>query len=132
MSNPVGPFTVVAYGTWALWRFRGDGENSGVAVATTVPGIAAVTFANGADNIGVFTPLFRSIGLPAAIGTSIGFLALVAVWCVLGAMLGTRRGVVATLGRIDHWLVPVVFVVIGVLILVTTGAVTLIIDIVTT
>jgi cadmium resistance protein CadD (predicted permease) len=125
-------FVPIACGIWGLWRLRGCDENSEVALAPTVPGIAAVTFANGADNISVFTSLFRSIDVPGAIGTSIEFLALVAVWCVLGALLGTHRGVVATLGRIGDWLVPVVFVVIGVLILVTTGAVTLITDIVPT
>jgi cadmium resistance protein CadD (predicted permease) len=123
-------FVPIAFGIRGLWRLRGSGEDSGAALASTVPGIFAVSFANGADNIGVFTPLFRSMGLPGALGTSIGFLILVGVWCVLGALLGTHRVVVATLGRIDHWLVPVVFVVIGVLILVTTGAVRLISDIV--
>jgi cadmium resistance protein CadD (predicted permease) len=125
-------FVPFAFGVRGLWRLRGSAENSGATLASTVPGIFALSFANGADNIGVFTPLFRGMGLPNALGTSIGFLVLVGIWCVLGALLGTHRAVVATLGRIDHWLVPVVFVVVGVLILVTTGAVRLISDIVAT
>jgi cadmium resistance protein CadD (predicted permease) len=76
----------------------------------------------------VFTPLFRSLHLTGAVLTAIGFLVLVGVWCALGALVGTRRVVVATLGRISYWLVPIVFIVIGMLILVSTGALTLITD----
>ena len=47
---------------------------------------------------------------------------------VLGALLGSHRAVVNTLSRISHWLVPVIFIAVGVLILITTGAATLITD----
>ena len=119
-------FVPIGFGVWGLWRLRRTDEGSRPVLASTVTGIAAVTFSNGADNIGVFTPLFRSVPITGAILTAIAFLALVGVWCFLGALLGTHRAVVATLGKISHWLVPVVFIVIGVLILVTTGAFTLI------
>jgi cadmium resistance protein CadD (predicted permease) len=118
----------IAFGLWGLWRLWRSDKDSRSTLASTVTSIAAVTFANGADNIGVFTPLFRSLGSTGAILTAIGFLALVGVWCALGALLGTHRAVIATLGRISHWLVPVVFIAIGVLILTTTGAATLITD----
>jgi cadmium resistance protein CadD (predicted permease) len=121
-------FVPIAYGIWGLARLWRSDENSRPALASTITGIAAVTFANGADNIGVFTPLFRSLRPTGAIVTAIAFLALVGVWCALGALLGTHRAVVATLGRISHWLVPMVFIVIGVVILITTGAATLIAD----
>jgi cadmium resistance protein CadD (predicted permease) len=32
-----------------------------------------------------------------------------------------KRGVVATLGRVSDWLVPVVFIAVGVLVLITSG-----------
>ncbi|MFI7190007.1 cadmium resistance transporter [Nocardia nova] len=118
----------VAFGLRGLWQLRGSNGAAHPALATTATGIAALTFANGADNIGVFTPLFRSLSLVGALLTSVGFLVLVGVWCAAGALLGTHRAVVATLGRVSHWLVPMVFIVIGVLILTTTGALTMIID----
>lgn len=121
-------FIPIGYGIWGLWRLWRNDENSRPTLASTTTGIAAVTFANGADNIGVFTPLFRSLHPTGAFVTAIAFLALVGVWCALGALLGTHRAVVTTLGRISHWLVPVVFIAIGVLILITTGAATLITD----
>jgi cadmium resistance protein CadD (predicted permease) len=119
-------FVPIGFGIWGLHHRHDDARPT---LATSVTGIAAVTFANGADNIGVFTPLFRSLHPTGALLTSIGFLVLVGVWCALGALLGTHRIVVATLGRISHWLVPIVFIVIGVLILASTGALTLITDV---
>jgi cadmium resistance protein CadD (predicted permease) len=120
-------FVPIAYGLWYLWRLRRDEEDSASVVASSVTSIALITLANGADNIGVFTPLFRSMhgGLVVVVA---GFQVLVGIWCAVGALLGTRRAVVATLGRIAHLVVPVVFIVVGLLILSTTGAFTLVGD----
>jgi cadmium resistance protein CadD (predicted permease) len=109
----------VGFGGWALWRLRRGDEDSRPTLAVTMPGIAALTFANGADNISVFTPLFRSLQTTDALATALLFLVLIAVWCASGAWLGTRKAVVATLGRVSHWLVPTVFIVVGLLILST-------------
>lgn len=96
----------IGYGSWGLWRLRhGNDEKARPAVASTVSGVAMVTFANGADNIGVFTPLFRTLHPTSATMTAIGFLAMVGVWCAVGAVVGTHRVVVANLARISHWLV---------------------------
>lgn len=117
----------IVYGICGLWRLqRSNDEKPCPAVASTITGIAMVTFANGADNIGVFTPLFRSLHPTSAIMTAVAFLAMVGVWCAVGALLGTHRVVVANLARISHWFVPAVFIVIGVVILIATGAPTVI------
>ncbi|HKT00718.1 MAG TPA: cadmium resistance transporter [Rugosimonospora sp.] len=111
----------VGYGGWSLWRLRtGDGQ-ARPPLAATATRIAAVTFANGADNISVFTPLLRTLRMPGSVFAVALFLVLVGVWCVVGAALGGHRAVVATLGRVSHWLVPAVFIVVGLLILVTSG-----------
>ena len=46
--------------------------------------VAAVTLANGGDNIGVYVPVFAATGIGALITYVIVFLPLVAVWCVTG------------------------------------------------
>jgi cadmium resistance protein CadD (predicted permease) len=79
--------------------------------------VAAVTIANGADNLSVYTPLFRTIGTGGTVLTVAVFAMLVAVWCAAGAWLGSHRRVVAVVERSGHWLVPAVFVVIGAAIL---------------
>jgi cadmium resistance protein CadD (predicted permease) len=90
-------------------------------LASTAPRIAAITFANGADNISVFTPLFRSLHVAGSLLAVGLFLTLIGLWCAAGALLGSHRAVVATLGRVSHWLVPVVFIAVGVVILITSG-----------
>ena len=114
----------IGFGVWGLWRLRGNGEDSRAPLATSVSRIATITFANGADNISVFTPLFRNLHTAGALLATALFLILLAVWCALGALLGSHRTVVAVLGRVSHWLVPVVFIGVGVLILVTSGTLT--------
>jgi cadmium resistance protein CadD (predicted permease) len=111
----------IGFGGWGLWRLRGGDEESRPPLAGTLGRVATVTFANGADNIGVFTPLFRSLHLAGSLVATGLFLVLIGVWCGVGALLGSHRGLVAALGRIGHWLVPVVFIGVGVLILITSG-----------
>lgn len=114
----------IAFGVWGLWRLRGGDDDSRPPPATSATRIATITFANGADNISVFTPLFRDLHATGALLATALFLILLGVWCVLGALLGSHRAVVASLGRVSHWLVPVVFIAVGVLILITSGTVT--------
>lgn len=82
-----------------------------------VLGVAGVTIANGADNLAVYTPLFRTLG-PGGSAIAIAvFAVLVAVWCLVASWLGSHRRVIAVVERYGHWLVPVVFIVLGLLIL---------------
>jgi cadmium resistance protein CadD (predicted permease) len=114
----------IGFGVWGLWRLRGSDEDTRPPIASTATRIATITFANGADNISVFTPLFRSLHATGSAVATAMFLTLVGGWCALGALLGSHRALVAAISRISHWLVPVVFIAIGVLILVTTGTLT--------
>jgi cadmium resistance protein CadD (predicted permease) len=45
------------------------------------------------------------------------FAVLIAVWCLAASWLGSHRRVVALLRRYGRWLVPLVFVLIGAVIL---------------
>lgn len=115
------PIALGLWGLWGLWRLRGSDDDSRPPPASTVLAIAMVTFANGADDIGVFTPLFRSLQAIPGLLMASEFWLLIGLWCAIGALLGTHRAVVATLGRISHWLVPLVFILIGVVTLANSG-----------
>ncbi|WP_440069575.1 cadmium resistance transporter [Streptosporangium sp. OZ121] len=92
----------------------GDGDGDGAPrVASGVLSIAGVTIANGADNISVYTPMFRTIGPASSAVTVAVFAVLVAVWCAAASWLGSHRKVIALVERTGAWLVPVVFMVIG-------------------
>lgn len=97
-------------------RSGGDGGPP-PAVATTALAVTGVTIANGADNIAVYTPVFRTIGVTDSLITGAVFAALVAVWCAAAARLGAHPRIVTLIERYGHWLVPAVFIAIGLLIL---------------
>ena len=98
----------------ALRRTPGDDAPP---VAANALAVAGVTIANGADNIAVYTPTFRTIGTTGTAVTVVVFAVLVAVWCLVSSWLGSHRRVIAVIERHGHWLVPLVFITIGAVIL---------------
>ncbi len=80
--------------------------------------VAAVTFANGGDNIGIYMPLFASSSpenLMVILGT---FFSLVAVWCYTAYRLTRLPAIGETLTRYGNALVPFVLIGLGLLILI--------------
>ena len=96
---------------------RGTEDEPPVAAGGILP-VAGITIANGADNIAVYTPAFRTLGVAGTAVVVAVFAVLVAVWCATAAWLGSHRRVIAGVERYGHWLVPLVFIAIGLLILV--------------
>ena len=112
----------LSLGLWTLIRWlRSDDEDEPPVAATGMAGVAAITIANGADNIAVYTPVFRTLGPPQTAVTIAVFLICVGIWCYAGRLLGTRRKVVDTLERVEHWLVPAVSIGLGLFILLESG-----------
>jgi cadmium resistance protein CadD (predicted permease) len=79
-------FLPIAIGLKKLWESfsEGDSDKKRKYNAFQAFSVAAVTIANGGDNIGVYTPLFATISKPALSVTIIVFAVLTALWCVLG------------------------------------------------
>lgn len=98
------------------------------AVVGGLLGVAGVTIANGSDNIAVYVPVFRSLDPATGLVWLLVFAALVALWCATAALLGGHPRVVRLAGRAGHWLVPTVFIGIGVVILVSSGVLTRLAD----
>jgi cadmium resistance protein CadD (predicted permease) len=111
---------------WVAWADRRD-RHGGAAQAAplTSPGalsVAAITFANGGDNLGVYIPVFATTDVGGMLTYCVVFLVMVGVWCGLGRYLATRRPVAEALARWGHIVLPVVLVGIGLAILVEGGA----------
>ncbi|USX56892.1 cadmium resistance transporter [Lentzea sp. HUAS12] len=106
------------------WRHRDDPdeERNAEGGGPAALAVAAVTFANGGDNIGVYVPVFATSGLGGMAVYVTVFLVLVAVWVAAGRFFATRPAVAAVLSRWGHVVLPVVLIGIGVLILVEGGA----------
>ncbi|MBB5597657.1 cadmium resistance transporter [Neomicrococcus lactis] len=112
-----------AWRAWRAWRAADDDDDAKVAGKNVgVLTVAAVTFANGGDNIGVYVPVFLSVGPTAVVAYCIAFLALVAVLVVLAKFLATRRPIAEVLERWEDILFPLVLIGLGVFILVEGGA----------
>ncbi|TDZ79371.1 Cadmium resistance transporter [Mycobacteroides salmoniphilum] len=109
---------------WNLRRDRGN-ENAGTSDQSGGVGVsqvAAVTFANGGDNIGVYVPVFALAGADGMAGYAVVFLCGVALWCLAGWFFASRRTVAALLTRWGHVVLPVVLIGIGLTILIDGGA----------
>jgi cadmium resistance protein CadD (predicted permease) len=107
-----------ALGVRGLVRaIRSGGDDDEPPVPAGILAVAGVTVANGADNISVYTPVFRTVGPAASLVTVAVFVAGVAVWCLAASWLGSHRAVIRAVERFGHWIVPVVFMLIGVVIL---------------
>jgi len=111
----------IALGIRGLVAAATDRDSDTPVAAAGVLSVAAVTVANGADNLSVYIPLFRTIGLGDSLLTVAVFAVMVAVWLAAAFWLGSHTRVVALVERFGHWLVPVVFVAIGALILIRSG-----------
>jgi cadmium resistance protein CadD (predicted permease) len=80
--------------------------------------VAAVTFSNGGDNIGVYTPLFakyNSLSQITALATI--FMAMTAVWCIAAYYLVNHPLIASKIRRIGHIILPFVLIGLGIYIL---------------
>ncbi|MER6256918.1 cadmium resistance transporter [Streptomyces sp. NPDC001584] len=113
-----------AWQAWKSYREGGADEEEAQAEAggPSPLEVAAVTFANGGDNIGVYVPVFATAGIGGMAVYAMVFLVLVAVWCFAGRSFATRPVIAKALARWGHILLPLVLIVIGLLILIEGGA----------
>lgn len=80
--------------------------------------VAAVTFANGGDNIGIYMPLFASCTWQMLVIILGVFFSLVGVWCFAADKLTQVPAIADNLTRYGNHLVPFVLISLGVLILI--------------
>lgn len=82
--------------------------------------VAALTFANGGDNIGTYVPLFASHGLRELLVILGTFFSLVGVWCYTADRLTRLPTLAENLALYGNQLVPFVLIGLGGLILVNS------------
>ncbi len=80
--------------------------------------VASVTFSNGGDNIGVYTPLFAKYNSSSEITVLVAiFMAMTALWCVAAYHLVNHPLVASKIRHIAHMILPFILVGLGVYIL---------------
>ena len=119
------PLGLGLWAAWQAWRNRGADDDDEAKVEGKKVGVwtvAGVTFANGGDNIGVYVPVFLSVGPAAVVAYCVVFLVFVAVLVVVAKFIATRRPIAEILERWEHILFPLVLIGLGIFILISGGA----------
>ncbi|MBN7453269.1 CadD family cadmium resistance transporter [Mycobacteroides abscessus subsp. abscessus] len=104
---------------------KGEDEDEGAILSSLNSGrfnklfmsVAFITFANGGDNIGIYVPYFTTLSVNELVITVIIFFIMVAVWCFVGYRLASFRHVSEVLEKYGRWIIPIVFVGLGVYIM---------------
>ena len=81
-----------------------------------VVSIALLTHSNGADNVGVYIPLFI-VSRPYLLLILAVYALLVAALCYVGRWLGRHSLILRAVDRGGHWVVPLVFIALGIYVL---------------
>lgn len=117
------PLALGLRAAWQSWRGKDDDDDEQVTgKPISVMTVAAVTFANGGDNIGVYVPIFITVGTMGIIAYSGVFLLLVVGLVLVARYVATRKSIAAILERWEHVLFPLVLISLGTFILVEGGA----------
>ncbi|WP_313608815.1 cadmium resistance transporter [Rhizobium sp.] len=121
----------IVIGVKKLFDLRKSGEEDETAVParrdlSNVISVAAVTVANGGDNIGIYTPVFATstsfqIGIFAAV-----FMVMVGLWLAFAHWLVNHPSIGAPIRRFGHVIVPFVLIAIGGFVLYEAGSFSLI------
>ena len=117
------PIGLGVRGLLRLRRPSDDGRqmDRGAGAVAGTGGVMALTLANGADNLSVYIPLFRQVGAARTATYIVTFAVLVGVWCLVARSLADRRLLVAGIDRVGHWLVPLLYIAIGIRVVVVSG-----------
>ncbi|HMG89879.1 MAG TPA: cadmium resistance transporter, partial [Chryseolinea sp.] len=93
---------------------KGKGKNH-------VMTVAGVTFANGGDNIGIYTPLFAALTWTNKITMITIFLVMTFLWCLAAKYLTKHPFVAKAVDKYGHLVTPFVLVLLGLYILYESG-----------
>ncbi len=87
--------------------------------------VAAVTIANGSDNISIYVPLFANSDLVSLLIIIILFFVLLALWCYVAAKLTYQNAIAQLITRYGNHLVPFVLMGLGAFIVLKSEALSL-------
>ena len=107
------PLTI---GIKELFQTRRNGPKKSNSTNYSLISIALVTLSNGADNVGVYVPFFL-VSRAYLWVILIAYAVLIAVWCFVGRWLGNHSLILRSVGRLGHFVVPFVFIGLGIYVL---------------
>ncbi len=81
--------------------------------------MALITISNGADNIGVYAPLFSTLDQMELLLTILIFLIMTGIWCFLGHLIIKNEVLGIKIEKYGHIILPFVLILIGIGIIVS-------------
>jgi len=105
-----------------LWRGQDEEQETHSLGVGKVLAIAGAIFADGGDNIGVYTPVFATSTVATILIIVAVFAAMALLWLALSHWLVTHRALGAPIRRVGPVLAPVVLIALGLFILYDSGA----------
>ena len=106
----------ILLGIKAIFSHEDEAEGSKRSAGNALR-VTLVALANGADNIGVYVPLFTGLSLAEIALTGIVFLVMTGLWCMLGKKLSDLPWLRRFLVRYKRIIVPLVLILLGVFLL---------------
>lgn len=97
------------------WHRKGTGESARMDDCNQIGVIqtALITTANGADNLGVYIPLFSQYSLSDFLLTLAVFALMTVLWCFIGASIADFPYIRKKIARFRHIIVPAVLIMLG-------------------
>lgn len=96
-------------------------EDAPKADSVSLFGMALITLGNGADNVGVYIPLFTGFVGAERVGTMAVFAVMTALWAFLANTLAEVHQVKTVVGKYKRIVIPVVFIALGIYIIMDSG-----------
>lgn len=113
-------FVPIGLGIKEIVSCTGSGEtqDSGKTATGSIINTAVITMANGADNIGVYIPLFAGFDIRQIVIAVCVFIFFIAVWCFLGNFTANLPAIKKAVSKYKKILVPTVYMALGAYILI--------------
>ncbi|PEU98005.1 quaternary ammonium transporter [Bacillus anthracis] len=111
-------FVPIYMGVKGLFSLRSNKSNEVIDnTSGSLFKVAAITLANGSDNISIYIPMFASQSLEANIVTLSIFFCMIAIWCFISYTLLRAPIFAKVLERNCHIIIPIVLIGLGMFIL---------------
>ena len=107
----------LALGARELFRRAKHEEGASSPLSASLLRVALLAIANGADNVGIYAPLFAGYDLQQKLLSILLFAAMTVIWCALAALLSSQPVLHNVLLKYKRTLVPVVLIALGIYIL---------------
>lgn len=115
---------------WFDYYFRSKTDNSSLpqsikynrSAIIKILSICLLTISNGADNIGIYVPLFSQYNQTETVLIIVVYAIMTLVWCFIGYKLANLPVLKEKIEEYRKWVIPLIFIALGIYILIKNNA----------